>query len=153
MTATDATAATNPLANAHDTRLWVERTGERRYVGHNSRGGVVEIGDIKYPDAFTPGELLKLALAGCSGLSADHAIARRLGDDVAVTVEVGGMADQDDDRYPALAERLVVDMSSLSQEDRDRLLVVVNRAIDEHCTVGRTVKAGATVTLTVDGEG
>jgi len=152
MTAADATTA-NPLANSHDTRLWVERTGERRYVGHNSRGAVVELGDIKYPGAFTPGELLKIALAGCSGLSVDHAIARRLGDDVALTIEVGGMADEDEDRYPALAERLVVDMSSLSQEDRTRLLAVMNRAIVEHCTVGRTVKAGATVTVTVDGEG
>ncbi len=152
MTTTDTTTA-DPLANAHGTRLWAERTGERRYVGHNSRGATVEIGDIKYDGAFTPGELLKIALAGCSGLSSDHAIARRLGDDVAVTIEVGGLSDAHEDRYPALAERLVVDMSSLSPDDRARLLVVINRAIDEHCTVGRTLKAGATVALTVDAEG
>lgn len=153
MTTTDAARSTDPLANAGDTRLWVERVGHRRYVGHNSRGASVEIGDMTYGDVFTPGELLKVALAGCSGLSSDFAMSRRLGDDVAATIEVGGLADEAEDRYPALAERLVVDLAGLADDERERLLVVLNRAIEEHCTVGRTLKAAATVTLTVDGEG
>jgi uncharacterized OsmC-like protein len=139
-------------ANAAGTRLWVERTGTRRYVGHNSRGASVEIGDISYENAFTPGELLKIALAGCSGLSSDVAVARRLGDDVDVTIEVEGLADDENDRYPVLTERLTVDLSSLDPEQRDRLLTVMHRAIDQHCTVGRTLKAGAEVELTVVGE-
>lgn len=139
-------------ANAGGTRLWVERTGKRRYVGHNSRGATVEIGDIAYDEAFTPGELMKVALAGCSGLSSDAALARRLGDDVPVTIEVEGLADDEQDRYPALAERLVVDLSSLAPDARERLLTVVHRAIDQHCTVGRTLEAGAQVSLTVVGE-
>jgi len=139
-------------ANAGGTRLWVERTGTRRYVGRSSRGASVEIGDIAYEGAFTPGELMKIALAGCSGLASDAAIARRLGDDVPVTIEVEGLADADEDRYPALAEKLVVDLSSLDQAARERLLTVVHRAIEQHCTVGRTLQAGATVDLTVVGE-
>lgn len=146
-------SATDPLANAAGTRLWVERIGERRYVGHNSRGGRVEIGDIKYPEAFTPGELLKISLAGCGGLTADKALSHRLGDDVAVTIEVGGLADGPTDRYPALAERLIVDLSGLADDERAKLLVVLHRAIEEHCTVARTLHAGATTTLTVDGQG
>jgi uncharacterized OsmC-like protein len=138
-------------ANAAGTRLWVERTGNRRYVGNNSRGASVEIGDISYENAFTPGELLKIALAGCSGLSSDVAVARRLGDDVEVTIEVEGLADENDS-YPVLTERLTVDLSSLDPEQRDRLLTVMHRAIDQHCTVGRTLKAGAEVELTVVGE-
>jgi uncharacterized OsmC-like protein len=145
-------AAQEAPANAGDTRLWVERTGTRRYVGHSSRGARVEIGDISYDEAFTPGELLKIALAGCSGLSADAAMARRLGDDVDVTIEVGGLSDEAEDRYPALAERLVVDLSGLEPDARDRLLTVMHRAIDQHCTVGRTLQAGAQVELTVVGE-
>jgi uncharacterized OsmC-like protein len=139
-------------ANAAGTRLWVERTGNRRYVGHNSRGASVEIGDISYENAFTPGELLKIALAGCSGLSSDVAVARRLGDDVDVTIEVEGLADDENDSYPVLTERLTVDLSGLDPEQRDRLLTVMHRAIDQHCTVGRTLKAGAEVELTVVGE-
>lgn len=140
------------LQNAHDTRLWVERIGHRRYVGNNSRGARVEIGDIKYEGAFTPGELAKIALAGCSGLSADAALTRRLGDDVAVTIEVGGMSDPDENLYPELVENLVVDLSSLDADARARLVTVLQRAIDANCTVGRTLKAGASVELTVTGE-
>ncbi|MBT0993023.1 OsmC family protein [Cellulomonas sp. DKR-3] len=151
-TSAGADAAREAPANAAGTRLWVERTGTRRYVGRSSRGARVEIGDISYDEAFTPGELLKIALAGCSGLSADAAMARRLGDDVDVTIEVGGLADEAEDRYPALAERLVVDLSGLEPDARDRLLTVMHRAIDQHCTVGRTLQAGAQVELTVVGE-
>jgi len=151
MTTQEQTEATTPQ-NANGTRLWVERTGGRRYVGHNSRGARVEIGDISYDEAFTPGELLKIALAGCSGLSADNAVARRLGDDVAVTIDVEGLADDDEDRYPQLVERFSVDLSGLEPDQRERLLTVMHRAIVQHCTVGRTLKAGAEVELTVVGE-
>ncbi|WP_146842705.1 OsmC family protein [Cellulomonas composti] len=147
-----ATTAESTPANAGGTRLWVERIGPRRYVGHSSRGARVEIGDISYQQAFTPGELLKIALAGCSGLSADVALARRLGDDVEVSIDVAGLADDEEDRYPTISERLVVDLSGLEPDARARLLTVMQRAIDQHCTVGRTLKAGAAVDLTVDGE-
>lgn len=136
-------------ANAAGTRLWVERTGTRTYTGRNSRGAEVAIGPVEAGAVFTPGELLKIALAGCSGMSSDHAIAHRLGDDVAVTVEVEGAGHPTEDRYPELNERLVVDMSGLDEATKERLLRVVHRAVDEHCTVGRTLKAGAAITLDV----
>lgn len=132
-------------------RLWVERTGIRTYTGRNARGAEVAIGPVEGGAVFTPGELLKIALAGCSGLSADHALRHRLGDDVAVTVEVEGANLQAEDRYPALQERMVVDLTGLDEATRERLLRVVHRAVDEHCTVGRTLKAGATVDLEVVG--
>ncbi len=139
-------------ANAGGVRLWVERVGKRRYVGRNSRGARVEIGDIAYDEAFTPGELLKIALAGCSGLSADAAMARRLGEDVSVTIDVEGPSDEAEDRYPALTERLLVDLSGLEPDARERLITVMRRAIEQHCTVGRTLEAGAQVELVVAGE-
>ena len=87
--------------------------------------------------AFSPGELLKIALAGCSGLVRRLQAARTgSGDDVDVTIKVSGMSDDDEDRYPAFAEELVVDLSSLDPEARERLITVVHRAIDSHCTVG-----------------
>ncbi|MEV7973403.1 OsmC family protein [Cellulomonas sp. NPDC089187] len=136
-------------ANAAGTRLWVERTGTRTYTGRNSRGAEVAIGPVEGGAVFTPGELLKVALAGCSGMSADHAIAHRLGDDVAVTLDVEGPTHPTEDRYPQLHERLVVDLSGLDDAAKERLLRVVHRAVDEHCTVGRTLTAGAEVTLDV----
>lgn len=153
MTTTDTTPSADPMANPVDARLWVERIGHRRYTGYNDRGARVEIGNTGDEGVFGPVELMKIALAGCAGLTGDNALSRRLGDDVAVTIEVGGMTDGSADRVPAFAERLVVDLSSLADDERETLLVVLHRAIEEHCTVSRTLEAGATVTLTVDGEG
>ena len=146
------TLPNDPLANAGGTRLWVERTGTRRWTGRSSRGAEVLVGSVDVPGVFTPGELMKVALAACSGLSSDAALARRLGDDVRATIDVGGLSDRAEDRYPALTERLVVDLSGLDEAERERLLTVVHRAVDQHCTVGRTLQHGAEVTFVVDGE-
>jgi len=151
MTTSD--APLDPMANGLDARLWVERIGHRRYTGYNDRGARVEIGNTGDEGVFGPVELMKLALAGCAGLTADNSLSRRLGDDVPVTIEVGGPTDGPEDRVPAFAERLVVDLTSLADDEREKLLVVLDRAITEHCTVSRTLQAGATVTLTVAGEG
>ena len=131
------------------TELWVERTGIRRYTGRSSRGAEVLIGSESDEGVFTPGELLKIALAGCSGLSSDQPLRRRLGDDYRAVIRVAGPADRDEERYPRLAETLEVDLSGLSAEEKERLLVVVNRAIDQVCTVGRTLKAGAEIAFEV----
>lgn len=131
------------------TELWVERTGIRRYTGRSSRGAQVLIGSATDEGVFTPGELLKIALAGCSGLSSDEPVRRRLGDDYRAVIRVSGDADRDDERYPHLRETLEIDLSGLSPQDRQRLLVVVNRAIDQACTVGRTLKAGTEITFDV----
>lgn len=135
------------------TELWVERTGVRRYTGRSSRGAEVLIGSETDEGVFTPGELLKIALAGCSGLSSDQPLRRRLGDDYPAVIKVSGPADRDQERYPLLEENLEIDLSGLSPEEIERLLVVVNRAIDQVCTVGRTLKAGAEVRFDVTDTG
>ena len=131
------------------TELWVERTGVRRYTGRSSRGAEVLIGSETDDGVFTPGELLKIALAGCSGLSSDEPLRRRLGDDYQAVIRVSGPADREQERYPRLEENLELDLSGLSEAEIERLVIVVNRAIDQVCTVGRTLKAGATVTFDV----
>jgi uncharacterized OsmC-like protein len=131
------------------TELWVERTGVRRYTGHSSRGAQVLIGSEDVDGVFTPGELLKIALAACSGMAGDQVLARRLGDDYQATVRVSGAADREQERYPLLAETLEVDLSGLSDDEKQRVLVVVNRAVDQVCTVGRTLKSGTKITFEV----
>jgi uncharacterized OsmC-like protein len=131
------------------TDLWVERTGIRRYTGRSSRGAEVLIGSVTDEGVFTPGELLKIALAGCVGLSSDQPLRRRLGDDYPAVIRVSGDADRDEERYPLLKEKLEIDLSGLSAEDRDRLLLVVTRAIEQVCTVGRTLKSGAEITFDI----
>jgi uncharacterized OsmC-like protein len=131
------------------TELWVERTGVRRYTGRSERGAQVLIGSVTDEGVFTPGELLKIALAGCAGLSSDQPLRRRLGDDYPAVIRVSGDADRDQERYPLLTEKLEIDLSGLSAQDRDRLLLVVTRAVDQVCTVGRTLKSGTEVTFDI----
>ena len=131
------------------TELWVERTGVRRYTGRSSRGAEVFIGSEDVEGVFTPGELLKIALAGCSGLSSDQPLRRRLGDDYEATIRVSGPADREQERYPLLEESLELDLSGLSADDLTRLLTVVERAVDQVCTVGRTLKTGTKVNFEV----
>lgn len=131
------------------TELWVERTGGRRYTGKSSRGAEVLIGSEDVEGVFTPGELLKIALAACSGMSSDVPLARRLGGDYQATIKVSGPPDREQERYPLLQEVLEIDLSGLAEADADRVRTVVNRAIDQVCTVGRTLKSGTEVTFEI----
>lgn len=128
----------------------MERTGTRRYTGRSSRGAQVLVGSEDVEGVFTPGELLKIALAACSGMSSDAPLSRRLGDDYAATIRVSGPADREQERYPRLDEVLELDLSDLDKADRDRLLTVVQRAVDQVCTVGRTLKSGTEVRFEID---
>ncbi len=131
--------------------LWIERTGTRTYTGHNGRGGQVLIGPIENDGSFTPGELLKVSLAGCTGLTTDAVLARRLGDEYQARIDINGVKDLQNDTYPEITEEFSVDLSALNEADRTRLLTILHRAVDEHCTVGRTVTRGTKVTLNVAG--
>lgn len=139
------------------TKLWVERTGTRRYTGRSSRGAQVLVGSEDVDGVFTPGELLKIALAACSGMSSDAPLARRLGDDYPATIRVSGPADRDQERYPLLEETLELDLSGLDpgldEAETQRLLTVVRRAIDQVCTVGRTLQSGTEVRFEVTDRG
>ncbi len=131
------------------TELWVERTGVRRYTGHSSRGAEVLVGSEDVDGVFTPGELMKIALAACSGMSSDGPLARRLGDDYQATVRVSGDADREQEVYPLLEEALEIDLSGLADAETARVLTVVQRAVDQVCTVGRTLKSGTKVNFRV----
>jgi uncharacterized OsmC-like protein len=131
------------------TELWVERTGVRRYTGHSSRGAQVLVGSEDVEGVFTPGELMKIALAACSGMSSDAPLSRRLGDDYPATIKVSGPADREQERYPLLEESLDLDLSGLTDAEVARVVTVVSRAIDQVCTVGRTLKSGTKVSFEV----
>ena len=98
---------------------------------------------------FTPGELMKIALAACSGMSSDLPLARRLGDDYAATIRVSGAADRDNEIYPLLEESLEVDLSGLTEDEVARLVTVVNQGGRPGLHGGRTLKSGTTVNFEV----
>src|ERR1700689_4232584 len=95
------------------TELWVERTGVRRYTGPSSGGAEVLVGSEDVEGVFTPGELMKIALAACSGMSSDYPLARRPGGDYQATVRVSGDADREQEVCPPVEEELEVDLSGL----------------------------------------
>ena len=144
-TTSDATIAEGTVPPSPTDPLWVERNGIRTYTGFSARGARVEIGPADAGAVFTPGELLKIALAACAGMSSDRAFARRLGDDYRTTIRVEDPKDVREDRYPVLTEKFEIDLSALDEEDRAKLLTIAQRSIDKTCTVGRTLKAGALV--------
>lgn len=64
-----------PATSGPSNPLYLERTGVRQYVARNARGAEVLVGDG--PGRFSPGDLLKLALAGCNAMSSDvHVLLR-----------------------------------------------------------------------------
>jgi uncharacterized OsmC-like protein len=128
----------------------VTRTGSRTYEGMNERGSTVSIGPVEAEGHFTPGELLKLALVGCAGMSADKVVARRLGDDFEMTVWGHGMSNPDN-RYDRVDEELLVDLSVLDDAERAKLIEIMVKAIDRGCTVARSVHGSIELATTVDG--
>ncbi|WP_139416364.1 OsmC family protein [Agromyces laixinhei] len=130
----------------------VTRVAPRRYAGLNERGATVAIGGAEVDgEHFTPGELLKLALAGCVGLSTDRVAARRLGDEFAMTVWAHGRSDEESNRYTHIAEEVLIDLSALEDGDRAKLVEIMAKAIDRACTVGRSVEGAIDVDTEIDG--
>ncbi|MFF2275483.1 OsmC family protein [Agromyces sp. NPDC058126] len=130
----------------------VTRTGPRSYEGLNERGATVRIGGDELEGVhFSPGELLKLALIGCAGLSTDRVAARRLGDDYAITIWAHGLSDPETNRYTRVEEELLVDLGGLEASDRTKLIEIMARAIERGCTVARSVEDSIELDTTIDG--
>ena len=129
----------------------VTRIGPRMYEGLNERGATLRVGGPELEgEHFSPGELLKLALIACSGLSADRVTARRLGEDFALTVWAHGKS-ADDNRYHRIDEEFLLDLSGLDAAERQQLLDVMTKAIERGCTVARTIEEVVEMPTTVDG--
>ena len=133
-------------------KWWVEHTGQQTWVGHNSRGSTVVMApsDAGVPGSFSPGELLKLALGGCAGMSSAGPAIRRLGEDYAATIAIDGIDHETDDRYASFTEHIALDTAALDEAGREALVAAMGRAIDRTCTVGLTLRHGASVTITFE---
>lgn len=136
---------TNPVnapAPAMNPALFLERQGVRQYVARNPRGAEVLVGDG--PGRFSPGELLKIALAGCNAMSSDRRLADRLGEDFAQLIGVAGEYVEGEDRYASFDVELIQDLSPVDAQERAAMIRRAEGAIDRNCTIGHTLVAGAT---------
>ncbi|MGY5764627.1 OsmC family protein [Brachybacterium sp. DNPG3] len=123
--------------------VWADRTGSRRLIGRNQRGVEIPIGLGE--GEIDPGELLKLALIGCAGMSADVNLSRRLGEDFPMRLWAHGQSDPETNRYDRIAEQVQLDLDGLSGPEIERIAKVLGRAIAVGCTVERTVVPGVEV--------
>ncbi|QPK81789.1 OsmC family protein [Schaalia sp. ZJ405] len=145
-----ASASTSAPASQPAPAMFLERQGVRQYVARNSRGAEILIGDG--PGRFSPGDLLKLALAGCNAMSSDKRMTDRLGEDFAQVVGISGEYNEDEDRYTTFQVELIQDLSSLSDKDQADLVRRANGAIDRNCTIGHTLSQPVPYTHTFTSE-
>ena len=119
-------------------RLWVERNKDGSWDAFSDDGAHIKFG--KGRGVFTPGDLMKIALAGCAALSSQFAIEHTLGDGKGARIVVDGTYDVDSDAYINFNEQVVVDATDakLSEEDADKLKERVTRHIEKGCTVKHT---------------
>lgn len=124
--------------------VWADRTGARTLVGRTQRGVEIPIGHGE--GEINPGELLKLALIGCAGMSSDVNLARRLGEDYDMRLWAHGTSDEDQNRYLTIAEEVQLPLEELTEAEIATVVKVFGRAVEACCTVERTVVPGAEVT-------
>ena len=119
-------------------RLWVERNKDGSWDAFSDDGAHIKFG--KGRGVFTPGDQMKIALAGCAALSSQFAIEHTLGDGKGARIVVDGTYDADSDAYINFNEQVVVDATDakLSEEDADKLKERVTRHIEKGCTVKHT---------------
>lgn len=126
--------------------LEVERVGEHEFVGRNERGAEVRLGRKGAAGSFSPAELLQVAAAGCSAVTAENLITRRVGEDSKFRVEVTADRREGASELDAVHVKFDVDLTGLAPDQREALALAVDRAIDKLCTVSRTLKKGIPVT-------
>lgn len=129
--------------------VWADRTGHRTLVGRNQRGVEIPIGHGE--GQINPGELLKLALIGCAGMSSDVNLARRLGEDFDMRLWAHGTSDEKQNCYLSIAEEVQLPLDGLTEQEIATVVKVFGRAVAAGCTVERTVTSGAEVTHRVLG--
>lgn len=119
--------------------MWLQRTGTRQYIGRTADGREVKIGEGE--GYFSPGDLLKLALAGCQAMSSDARFARALKtDDFPLSAGISADYQKEGDLFTHMSVELVADLSSLNAEERTDLERRARAAIDRNCTIGHTLE-------------
>lgn len=130
-------------------RLWVERNKDGSWDAFSDDGAHLKFG--KGRGQFTPGDLMKIALAGCAALSSQSAVEQAVGEGSGAHIVVDGTYDAEDNAYLGFSEQLVVDAtaSSLGAEQAEALRERINRHIAKACTVAHTYERQTPVRLDV----
>lgn len=127
----------------------VSRTGSHEFLGRNSRGATVRLGFADAEEAFTPGELLQIALAGCMSLTVEGLVTRRVGGEAAFEATAGSWRAPGVREYQRIWVDLDVDLSFLDAPTRERVAAAMRKAVQGQCTAHRTLEKGVEIALAV----
>lgn len=136
------------------TPVEVHRDGKHSFTASNGRGARVAIGREGAPESFTPGELLLAAIAGCSAVTTENLLVRRLGDSAELVLRADRDKDPEDQhKFSSIRVRFDVDLSGIEDgTERDRLVDAAERAVRRFCTVSRSVEESTPVELVLPRE-
>lgn len=130
-------------------RLWVQRDSDGNWQAFSDTGAHLTFG--KDDGQFTPGDLMKIALAGCAALSSQFAIEHALGEGNGARIVVDGSYNPEENAYLSFEEHINVDATAanLSDEEAQKLTERITRHIKKGCTVGNTYTQATPVRMDV----
>ena len=112
--------------------------------------------NILFPLEFTvlsgyPGDLVKIAAAGCAVSSSRFPVDHTIGSDAPLSADIDAAYDKDEDRFTDFSENITVDASGsdLSDADAETLAKRVRAYIEKQCTVAHTYRQATPVTISV----
>lgn len=131
-------------------RLWVEKNKDGSWDAFSDDGAHIKFG--KGRGQFTPGDLMKIALAGCAALSSNYPIKNTLGEDKGAKIIVDGNYDADNDAYISFSEDIVIDASdaNLSDEEVETFKKRVHAYVEKGCTVMHTYEQETPVRMNIE---
>ena len=122
----------------------IERVGDHEFVATNGRGASVRIGRKGQEGSFSPVELLAAAVAGCAVVTSETLVLRRTGGDQ-LTAQADAVQSESGNEVISIPVTLSYDLSAV--DDPEALDDLVRRAVEQFCTVTRTLKQSATAPL------
>lgn len=134
------------MADHHRT-VTIERLEKGSYVARNERGATLRFGAAG-ADAFTPTELLLVAIAGCTGADVDYITSKRAEPVVfVVTGEGDKVRDEEGNRMENLRVTFTVEFPAGEEGDAARAVLpdAMKKSHDRLCTVSRTIERGTPI--------
>lgn len=127
----------------------VHRVGQHSFVASNDRGAEVRVGRKGQEGSFSPIELLLAAAASCAAVTAESLITRRIGEDRDVVARAEHVNSESGHELATVPVDLEYDVSALDEDQRAALETAVRRAVDQLCTVSRTLQKANSTPLTI----
>ena len=85
-------------------------------------------------------------------MSSDKRLTDRLGEDFEQVVAVSAQYLEGEDRFTHFDVELIQDLSSVDEEEREKMIRRASGGIERNCTIGHTVTKGATYEKTFTNE-